>query len=140
MKKDTKESQEFTSEKEIEHQILDWINRQEHCFAWKINNVGVWDEARKCYRKPNSPFIINGVSDIVGAYRGFIFCIEVKKPGGKRSDEQKAFIKKIQTIGGFACFSESLIEAQAFKAEMEKTVSERLGLSGEQKVLEERTP
>lgn len=42
-------------------------------------------------------------SDILGCLpTGRIFCCEVKRPGGKVSDAQKAFIDSINASGGLA--------------------------------------
>ena len=37
------------------------INRMPNCAAYRINNVGVWDEAKKIHRKSNTQ---KGIADI----------------------------------------------------------------------------
>lgn len=85
-----------TPEKIIEKRILDWLNELEGCFAFKLNNVGVYDAKKRIYRKPNSKHIHRGVPDIMGCYRERFFAIEVKAGQGKPSSDQKIFMKRIQ--------------------------------------------
>ena len=84
-----------TPEKIIEKQILDWFNLINGCFAFKLNNVGVYDAKKRIYRKPNSPHIHKGVPDIMGCYKSKFFAIEVKAGRGKPSSDQKIFMKRI---------------------------------------------
>jgi len=41
-----------------------------------------------------------GISDILGVYKGRFLAIEVKRPGGRVSPEQRAFIERINDEGG----------------------------------------
>jgi len=41
-----------------------------------------------------------GISDILGVYQGRMLCIEVKKPGGRVSPEQRAFLDRVNDEGG----------------------------------------
>jgi len=86
------------SEKAIEHEILNYLNRIEGCFAWKVNTTGIFDGV--VYRKAASPFIFAGVSDIIGVFKGTIIAFEVKTETGKTSKPQEVFISKIQRCGG----------------------------------------
>ena len=89
-------------EKEIQHQILDYLNKLPNFFAWRNQSVGIY--ANGSYRKKGG-FDIKGTSDIfaVRSPDGKLFCFEVKKDAkSKTSNEQKAFIKKINNIGGVA--------------------------------------
>lgn len=119
-------------EKDVETEILNFLASQPDVFAWKVNTVGVFDTAKGIYRRPNSPFIIKGVADIIGvAEGGLFFAIEVKKASGsKRSEDQKKFIDKVNRMGGFACFASTVMEAQSL---LEKIRAQRIGLSGDQK-------
>ena len=50
-----------------------------------------------------------GVSDIIGCTPdGRFICVEVKKPGGKASSEQIAFLERVEATGGVAILAESL--------------------------------
>jgi penicillin-binding protein-related factor A (putative recombinase) len=100
-----------TTEKTIEGEILDWINRSPHGFAFKINTVGIYDEKIKSFRTP-SKFTLKGTADILGIWAGKPLAIEVKKVGGRISDEQKAFVKKYRERGGIAFFAFNLEDVQ----------------------------
>lgn len=120
MKAITQSSESSFYEKDIETDILNLLASDKRVFAWKVNSVGVYDPTVKRYRKPNSPFIIKGVSDILGITNtGKMFAIEVKRPrGSKRSREQIAFVDKINRMGGSACFATSLDQVKKFLTEM----------------------
>lgn len=91
-----------TPEKALEKAILDWLNILEGCFAFKLNNTGVYDPKRRVYRKPHSVHIHKGVPDILGVYKGQFFAIEVKAGYNKASTDQKKFIERLVSNGGFA--------------------------------------
>ena len=97
------------SEKSIESDILDWLNQQKHCFAFKINTTGVYDPTQQVFRKLGK-FTLKGTSDVLGIWRGKPLAIEVKKPGGKLTLEQKAFIDKYKKQDGVAFKADSLAQ------------------------------
>lgn len=97
------------TEKEIETSILDWINQQPKCFAFKINTIGVYDENIEAYRK-TSKFVLKGTSDIIGIWKGKPLAVEVKSKTGRLSQEQKAFINRYIDLGGIAFKVSSLEE------------------------------
>jgi len=99
-----------TSEKTIEHEILNYLNRLPGCFAWKVNSGGVFDG--HTYRKANSPFIFKGVSDILGVFNGRFIAFEVKTDVGRPTKEQLAFIAKIQRCGGLGGVVRSVEDVQ----------------------------
>ena len=66
------------NEKQIESQMIDWLNYQPSCFAFKVNTMGVFDPVRKSYRRLGK-HVIAGTSDIIGVCEGIMFAIEVKK-------------------------------------------------------------
>jgi penicillin-binding protein-related factor A (putative recombinase) len=49
-----------------------------------------------------------GVADIIGIYRGKPMAIEVKKPGGRLSDDQAKFLKRWAEEGGIAIVAYSV--------------------------------
>ena len=49
-----------------------------------------------------------GVSDIIGIYRGKYLAIEVKCPGNKLSDRQKAFLDRVNEEGGIGFMATSV--------------------------------
>ena len=100
------------TEKAIEKAILTYLNYLPSCFAWKNNNGGVFDPARGKFRANKNPHVFNGVSDILGIYKGRMLAIEVKKPGGKATDSQQDFINRIKKMGGVAGVCTSVDEAR----------------------------
>lgn len=58
--------------------------------------------------------LTNGASDLIGLLKpsGRFFACEVKKPGGRRTPEQKLFIDLVNNFGGYGFFAESVEEAE----------------------------
>ncbi len=52
-----------------------------------------------------------GVSDVNAVHRGRFYAVELKKDGGRASQEQLEFVAAINTAGGYACVAEGLPEA-----------------------------
>lgn len=98
------------TEKSIENAILVYLNYLPRCYAWKVNNVGIWDAKRKIYRKARNPFIINGISDINGVYMGRFLAIEVKTPKRRSrvSESQEHFLKMVTENGGIGFVATSI--------------------------------
>jgi hypothetical protein len=88
-------------ENEIELGILVYL-RSVGVFCFKVPTTGFYDTNRKAFRKQENPFVLNGVSDILGIRDGRFIAIEVKTKTGVVSEEQEAFIKKIKEMGGMA--------------------------------------
>ena len=44
--------------------------------------------------------LLPGTSDIVIIWRGMAYCLEVKKPNGKQSADQKLFMRNVIAAGG----------------------------------------
>jgi hypothetical protein len=55
-----------------------------------------------------------GVSDLIVFKPGRAVCIEVKKPGGKQSLEQKAFQKAIEEVGQMYILADCLEDVSRF--------------------------
>ena len=86
------------TEKEIENSILDYLKTQEG-FFWKNQSVGIWDNAKKTYRRSNNRHHLNGVADILGVLPGGYFCaIEVKSKRGKTTEAQDSFLQMVSNI------------------------------------------
>lgn len=98
-------------EKQIEKSILSFL-RMKGIFVFKVNTVGIYDKKIERYRKSNSPFILKGVSDILGILKpdGRMLAIEVKtkQRQNRLSREQKAFLESINQNGGLAFVATSL--------------------------------
>jgi len=95
-------------ESDIEIQILTWLNQQVDCFAFKINQSGFHDG--KGWRKRTNGSL-NGISDIIGIYKGKPLAVEVKNSTGTVTDEQKRFLSHYQKMGGIAFVARSLSDA-----------------------------
>lgn len=108
------------SEKKIETAILDWLNAQPGCFAFKVNTGGIFDPRTRRFRKNANPHCHNGTSDILGVWRGRMMAIEVKRPktlyGPKTypSALQKYFIERIRDSGGIGFVARSLQDVQDY--------------------------
>lgn len=97
-------------EKDIQTKILNYLATQRDFFFWRNNSHAVYDQKNKVFRKKGA-YDINGVSDILGIHResGKLVAIEVKSFKGVLSQEQAAFINKINQMGGFAIMARSLV-------------------------------
>jgi hypothetical protein len=109
-------------EKDIERGILHYLSSIPMIKVWKQNTVGVFDPIRKTFRKPNSPYIIKGISDIMGiaGIAGRMIAIEVKTPARRNnlSDDQKIFLDMINLFGGIAFVATSIEDVkEVFKKE-----------------------
>ncbi len=77
--------------------IIRAINSQPGCAAYRINNVGVWDEAKGVYRKGNTQ---KGIADVSAVIRGRAVWVEVKAGRDKISTEQLIFKQEVERAGG----------------------------------------
>ncbi len=102
-------------EKEIEHQILDYLNIERGLFAWKNQSVGFFDTKRKIFRKPKSKYQIKGTSDIfcLGIPNKFL-AIEVKTKRGILRPEQRAFLERVSEKGHISVVARSLQDIKDF--------------------------
>lgn len=62
-----------------------------------INNVGIWDGAKKIHRKGNTE---KGIPDIIAVIKGRFIGIEVKAGKDKLSEDQKRRKFEIERAGG----------------------------------------
>jgi penicillin-binding protein-related factor A (putative recombinase) len=111
------------TEKEIETQILTWLNYQKSTWAFKINTTGIWDPTRKTFRTLNNPFTMPGCSDILGIAHGKFLAIEVKTPTTLKrfnnrpslSDQrQKAFLDRVSQLGGISRVTDCLKDIETW--------------------------
>ena len=97
------------TEKEIENAILDYLQTIKGMVAWKNQTTGLYDPVKKCFRPLRGKHSGKGSTDIIGCFRGRFIGIEVKRPKNfKLSDDQKAFIDKINMSGGIAFVAKSI--------------------------------
>jgi penicillin-binding protein-related factor A (putative recombinase) len=100
-------------EKTIETAILIYLNFLPECFAWKNNSTGVFDPVKKKYRNNKNKFVINGVSDILGIYKGKLLAIEVKRlKSDKPSEDQVKFLERVKKLGGISGVARSIDDAK----------------------------
>lgn len=78
-------------------------------FHWRANQ-GVIPTPNGSYRR----FVgLRGVADILGVLQtGRFLAVEVKRPGGRLSDEQKTFLGRVAELGGVACCVSSIEELE----------------------------
>ena len=77
------------------------INMQPRCAAYRINNVGVWDEAKGIHRKGNTQ---KGIFDVSAVIKGRAAWFEIKAGRDKPSREQLIFQQEVRGAGGVAEF------------------------------------
>jgi hypothetical protein len=81
----------------IENSIMEYLVNVEGLNAWKNDNIGLYDKQRKSYR--SSKWGRKGVSDIILTMdiEGIPVTIwlEVKKPNGQISKDQREFKKSL---------------------------------------------
>lgn len=82
---------------QITRNILRVINFQTGCIAYRINNVGVWDEAKQIHRAGNTE---KGLPDIIACIRGEFVSIEVKAGKDKMSEHQEMRRQEIERAKG----------------------------------------
>ena len=94
----------------IESQILYYL-RSKGIFCWKQPSAGFFDTKLKRFRKHASPYVIGGISDILGILSdGRFLAIEVKSKTGRPTKEQLTFIENINKRGGVAFVARSIQE------------------------------
>lgn len=104
-------------ESDILQACLSYLNLR-GVFCWRSNNTGIYDPASKRYRAFRG---LKGVADILGVLPrpaggsrlGVFLAVEVKRPGGKASAEQKWFLGEVARLGGVALCVRSVEELQA---------------------------
>lgn len=99
--------------------IIRAINMQFRCVAYRINNVGVWDEAKQVYRKGNTQ---KGIADISAIIRGRALWVEVKAGKDKVSREQVIFRAEVERAGGVYFVARSTDEFLIFFTELLETI------------------
>lgn len=100
------------SEKQIENEILATLKYIPHCKAWKNQSVGIYDPTKKTFRT-RSKYQLKGVSDILGIYRGRMFCFEVKSEKGRLTEDQMVFLNQMHELGAIAACVRSVDDVLA---------------------------
>lgn len=94
----TKAAKQETANR-ITANILRIVNSSPGCVAYRINNVGVWDAAKKIHRAGNTQ---KGLPDVWGCANGRFFTVEVKAGKDRLSVHQQIVIQEITQAGGYA--------------------------------------
>lgn len=76
------------------------------------DNVGIYDQRLGRYRQRNSVHRILGIADLLVNWRGKYVAIEVKTPEGRVSEHQKAFLSKVNEIGGVGFVARSISDVE----------------------------
>lgn len=85
--------------------IIDHVNLQPGCMAWRSGNAPVYDEKIKRHRSGN---VRKGVADISAIREGRAWQIEVKIGRDKLSEPQRDFAAEVQAAGGVYCVAYTL--------------------------------
>ena len=110
-----------TRETDLVRACLDWLALH-RIKAWRMNNTGIFDPARKVFRSFHGE---RGVPDILGIFPqtvrlddgstvtfGNFLGVECKRPGEKPRPEQEMFLREIRDRGGIGLCVHSLTELE----------------------------
>lgn len=84
-------------EQKIQTKIREWCKKV-GLFCYKNNTVGIYDPRSGTY----IPAPRKGITDLTVLRNATAYYVEVKKPGGVISDDQKLFIEDVQKTGNQA--------------------------------------
>lgn len=84
--------------------IIRAITSQPGCVAYRVNNTGIWDEAKQVFRRAHTE---KGLPDIWACLRGRFATIEVKAGRDKMSLDQLHRKAEIERAGGLYCIAYS---------------------------------
>lgn len=87
--------------------VIRCINIQPKCVAYRINNVGIWDEAKQIHRRANTQ---KGIFDVSATIKGRAAWFEIKAGRDKPSQDQLIFQQEVRNAGGIAEFVTSTDE------------------------------
>lgn len=91
----------------ITKRVITAINMQPKCVAYRINNVGIWDEKKQVYRRANTQ---KGIFDVSATIKGRSAWFEIKAGYDKPSQDQMIFQQEVRAAGGIAEFVKSTDE------------------------------
>lgn len=87
--------------------VIRAINIQPRCVAYRINNVGIWDQAKQIHRRANTQ---KGIFDVAAIIKGRAAWFEIKAGYDKPSQDQLIFQQEVIQAGGIAEFVKSTDE------------------------------
>lgn len=91
----------------ITSNVIRAINMQPKCVAYRINNVGIWDEKKQIHRRANTQ---KGIFDVSATIKGRSAWFEIKAGYDKPSQDQMIFQQEVRAAGGIAEFVKSTDE------------------------------
>lgn len=94
--------------------VIRLINFMPNCAAYRINSVGIWDEAIQSHRKSHTQ---KGIADILCCMKGQFVAIEIKVGKDKQSVEQRIFQQEIEIAKGTYVIIRDIDDAVAFANE-----------------------
>jgi hypothetical protein len=109
-------------EKQIQRDVLYYLHVI-GVMAWSVNSgcFSIGDRFVRVFQDYRGQSI-SGIPDIMGyTKKGRAIYIEIKKPGGRLTDNQKAFIENAQKVGCLAIVAYSILDIEKHKKELECT-------------------
>jgi len=94
----------MVTEQEIQRDILHYL-KTHGFFAWKQHTQGIRVQGRGYIKNPSA-----GCPDILAVKKGQLYAIEVKKKGGRLSDDQVRWIATARKYGVMCIVAYSLDE------------------------------
>jgi len=118
--------QQAVPEKNTQAAILHYLAIR-GIFAWRQNQGAMRMENKANEmgrRKRRDRFIrfaaVDGISDIIGIYKGRFLSIEVKKVGNKPTDHQRDFLTRVDKEGGIAIVAYSVDDVVSALADVDR--------------------
>lgn len=102
----------------IQRHIIQYLWMCPECFIFTVRNGGTFDQKIGRYRAYSGAGYRRGVSDLVGAWNGQLFCIEVKTPNGRMSEHQEKFREDVIKAGGLHLVARSVSDVVDWVAAM----------------------
>jgi len=106
-------------EKDIQLAMLDWLQYQPNTFVWRQNAGSMYAESATGRHGFKSASVA-GISDIMGVWNGKPLAVEVKRPGGKATENQLKFLHNFAKAGGIAILAFDLSQLQEALEKQEK--------------------
>lgn len=100
----------MSREIELQKAICDYL-KAHRFFFWRQNNLGVWDNIRKSYRK--NPRQTKGIPDIFVLLRGNLYGLEIKTETNRQTLDQLEFQKDFERNGGHYFLVRSLSQVMS---------------------------
>lgn len=102
-------------ESTIQKRVMDYLKMCD-VFHWRSPNITV-------RRRKN--ILTRGVADIIALYKGVLLSIEVKKPDGIVSEEQKKFAENVSKNGGVNVIAYSVQDVRSALLDIDQRTSSK---------------